>query len=96
MDSGIKSKAVRWLVLFTIVIEKIQRSYLDFILLKFLPSARCCMDLFLLSHTMRVERSDSSPGKKSEDTSEPTWRRDTVPGAERGAPQPSAFILTSC
>lgn len=37
------------------------------------------MDLFLLSHTIRVERSDSSPGKKSEDTSEPKWRRDAVP-----------------
>lgn len=49
------------------------------------------MDLFLLSHTIRVERSDSSPGKKSEDTSEPTWRRDTVPGVERGAP--TTFIL---
>lgn len=43
--------------------EKIQNSYLDFILLKFLPNARCCIDLFLLSHTIKVDKSDSKPGK---------------------------------
>ena len=48
-------------------IKKSQNPYLDFILLKFLPKARCCIDLFLLSHTIRVDRSDSKPGKKKTD-----------------------------
>lgn len=28
-----------------------------------MPNARCCIDLFLLSHTIKVDRSDSKPGK---------------------------------
>lgn len=52
--------------------KKMQNSYLDFILLKFLPNARCCMDLFLLSHTIKVDRSDSKPGKN-----ESKWRINT-------------------
>lgn len=63
MDSGIKSKVFRRLVIVIIVIlKKSENSYLDFILLKFLPNARCCIDLFLLSHTIKVDRSDSKPG----------------------------------
>lgn len=44
------------------LIEK-TKPYLDFMLLKFLPNARCLIDRFLLSHTTRVERSDSRPVK---------------------------------
>lgn len=58
--------------------KKIQNSYLDFILLKFLPKARCCIDLFLLSHTIKVERSDSIPGKNQSEKGHNKETRDTT------------------
>jgi len=42
---------------------KEKKPYLDFMLLKFLPNAKCLIDRFLLSQTTRVERSDSRPVK---------------------------------